>query len=126
MAPFTSSQPLRIGFIGVGAVVGYHHLPGLRLDERATLTAICDADTKLLSRRQAEWGVEHVTTDAIELCKSDLVDAVVIATPNDLHRPIAVAAAQGGKHVMCEKPLGLNAAEVRSMYVAAPTPAWCT
>ncbi len=113
------SQPVRVAFIGVGAVVAYHHLPGLRLDSRARLAAICDADAALLARRQAEWNVEQATTDALELCRSDRIDAVVIATPNDLHRPIAVAAAAAGKHVMCEKPLGLNAGEVRSMYEAA-------
>ena len=43
----------------------------------------------------------------------------MIATPNDTHRPIAVAAARAGKHVMCEKPLGLSAGEVREMYEAA-------
>jgi len=44
MASFSPSQPVPVGFIGVGAVVAYHHLPGLRLDPRARLTAICDAD----------------------------------------------------------------------------------
>ena len=44
---------------------------------------------------------------------------MIIATPNFTHKPIAVAAAQAGKHVMCEKPLGLNAGEVRAMYEAA-------
>ena len=43
----------------------------------------------------------------------------MIATPNFTHRPIAVAAAEHGKHIMCEKPLGLSAAEVREMYHAA-------
>src|SRR5262245_9155762 len=46
------------------------------------------------------------------------VDAVIIATRNSKHKPIALAAAKHGKHVMCEKPLGLDAAEVRAMYHA--------
>ncbi len=53
------------------------------------------------------------------LCADPDVDAVIIATPNFTHRPIALAAAEHGKHVMCEKPLGLTAAEVRQMYHAA-------
>jgi predicted dehydrogenase len=114
-----TSQPVRVGFIGVGAVTAYHHLPGIRLDPRARLVAICDADPGLLQRRKEEWNVEHATTDSEGLCRSDQVDAVVIATPNDTHRPIAVAAAAAGKHVMCEKPLGLSAAEVRQMYRTA-------
>jgi predicted dehydrogenase len=119
MAIRATSQPVRVAFIGVGAVTAYHHLPGLRLDPRARLVAICDADPGLLERRKAEWDVAHATTDAEALCRSDQIDAVVIATPNDTHRPIAVAAARAGKHVMCEKPLGLNAGEVREMYETA-------
>ncbi len=54
-----------------------------------------------------------------QICADPEIDAVIIATPNFTHRPIAVAAAKAGKHVMCEKPLGLNAGEVREMYLAA-------
>ena len=86
---------------------------------RARLVAICDADPVLLERRKAEWNVDQATTDAESLCDPTWIDAVVIATPNDTHRPIAVAAARGGKHIMCEKPLGLSAQEVRQMYEAA-------
>jgi predicted dehydrogenase len=119
MATTSHSGPVRVAFIGVGAVTAYHHLPGLRLDSRASLAAICDADPALLERRQTEWGVSKATTDAAALCQTDAIDAVVIATPNDTHHPIAVLAAKAGKHVMCEKPLGLSAAEVRHMYEAA-------
>src|SRR6185437_9293787 len=97
----------------------YHHLPGLRLDPRAELVAICDTDPEILARRKVEWDVGLATTEPEELCTRDEVDAVVIATPNDTHRPIAVAAAKAGKHVMCEKPLGLGADDVRQMYEAA-------
>ncbi|MDR3622390.1 MAG: Gfo/Idh/MocA family oxidoreductase [Paludisphaera borealis] len=119
MSSFSTSKPVRVAFIGVGAVTAYHHAPGLRLDPRARLAAVCDADPNLVEKRKTEWNVEIGTTDAIELCQSDAIDAVVIATPNDTHKPIAVAAAKAGKHVMCEKPLGLSGVEVREMYEAA-------
>jgi predicted dehydrogenase len=115
----SAGTKIRVGFIGTGGVTAYHHLPGLRLDPRAELAAICDADPDLLKRRQDEWQVPQATTDPEALCAGNTVDAVVIATPNDTHRPITLAAARGGKHIMCEKPLGLNAAEVREMYEAA-------
>ncbi len=114
-----SGKKVRVGFIGTGGVTAYHHLPGLRLDPRAELTAICDTDADLVKRRQEEWQVAQATTDPEALCAGDTVDAVVIATPNDTHRPITLAAARGGKHIMCEKPLGLSAGEVRQMYEAA-------
>ncbi|MHB1560877.1 MAG: Gfo/Idh/MocA family protein [Isosphaeraceae bacterium] len=114
-----AERRIGVAFIGTGAVTAYHHLPGLRLDPRAELVAICDADPDLVAKRKEEWSVPIASTDAEAICRRDEVDAVVIATPNDTHRPIALAAARAGKHVMCEKPLGLSAGEVREMYEAA-------
>ncbi|MFI5455118.1 MAG: Gfo/Idh/MocA family protein [Isosphaerales bacterium] len=119
MPESSTVKKVRVAFIGTGAVTAYHHLPGLRLDPRAELVAICDTEPGVLERCRAEWNVAHATTDPDAVCRLDSVDAVVIATPNDTHRPIAVAAARAGKHVMCEKPLGLSALEVRQMYEAA-------
>ncbi|HEY2838895.1 MAG TPA: Gfo/Idh/MocA family oxidoreductase [Pirellulales bacterium] len=113
------SKPVRIGIIGAGAVSDYHHAPGIRLDPRAELVAACDADPALVERRRADWGIERVTTDYHELCADPNVDAVIIATPNFTHKEIALTAAAGGKHIMCEKPLGLSAVEVEEMFVAA-------
>jgi predicted dehydrogenase len=114
-----TKPPVRIAIVGAGKVSDYHHVPGIRLAPRAKLVAACDADAKLLEARRKDWGIEKVTTDFAAICSDSEIDAVVIATPNFTHRPMAVAAAKAGKHIMCEKPLGLNAAEVREMYVAA-------
>jgi len=110
--------PVRFGIIGAGAVSDYHHVPAIRLDPRAELVAVCDSSAELLERRRGEWGVDLVTDDFEQVCAHPDVDAVIIATPNFTHKPIALAAFRHGKHVMCEKPLGLNAAEVRQMYHA--------
>ena len=119
MDKISTRTPVRIGIIGAGAVSDYHHIPGIRLDNRCELAGICDASPDLVEKRRKEWGCERVTTDYRELCSDPNIDAVVIATPNDTHVPISVAAAQNGKHIMCEKPLGLNGGEVRTMYHAA-------
>jgi predicted dehydrogenase len=110
---------VRIAILGAGAVSDYHHVPGIRLDPRAELVAVCDANEALLQQRQQQWGVSWVTTDAEALCADPRIDAVIIATPNATHAPLAIAAAEHGKHVMCEKPLGLSAAEAGRMYEAA-------
>ena len=115
---FSASNPVKIAIVGAGAVSDYHHVPGIRLDPRARLVAVCDASEQLLAKRRQDWGVDYVTTDFEQVCRDPNVDAVVIATPNFTHKPIAVSAAQNGKHIMCEKPLGLNAGEVRDMYHA--------
>ncbi|MDB5353194.1 MAG: putative dehydrogenase [Planctomycetota bacterium] len=110
-----SDKKVRVAILGAGAVSDYHHVPGLKLDPRAEVVAACDADANLLARRKDEWGLERVTTDYQELCSAPDIDAVIIATPNFTHRDMAVAAAEGGKHVMCEKPLGRSAGEVKEM-----------
>lgn len=118
MPKFSAENPVKIAIIGAGAVSDYHHVPGIRLDPRARLTAACDASQELLDRRRIDWSIDVVSTDYNKVCADPNVDAVVIATPNWTHRAITLAAAANGKHVMCEKPLGLNANEVRDMYHA--------
>lgn len=115
MAAIQKQGPVRVAVIGAGAVSDYHHMPALRLDPRAELVAVGDLNAALLEQRRADWGVDRVTTDIDALCRADDIDAVIIATPNFTHKSIALAAARGGKHVMCEKPLGLNAEEARAM-----------
>src|SRR4051794_10560261 len=119
MADAKNVGRIGIGIIGAGAVSDYHHVPAIRLDPRAELVAACDADAALIEKRRKDWGVGSVSTDFRAVCSDPDVDAVIIATPNFTHREIAEAAARNGKHVMCEKPLGLSAAEVRSMYETA-------
>jgi predicted dehydrogenase len=119
MSGATGSKPVRIGIIGAGAVSDYHHVPAIRLDPRSTLAAVADTDKNLLEKRKSEWDVTLASTDPIQIATHPDVDAIIIATPNFTHKPIAIAAARAGKHIMCEKPLGLNKGEVREMYEAA-------
>jgi predicted dehydrogenase len=121
MPDHADQQNVRIAIIGAGAVSDYHHVPGIRIDPRATLVAACDTSESLLEERKAQWSIDKLTTDYQEICDDPEIDAVIIATPNFTHCPIAVAAAEAGKHVMCEKPLGLDAAEVQQMLDAAET-----
>jgi predicted dehydrogenase len=115
----TANLPVRIAIIGAGAVSDYHHVPAIRLDPRAQLVAVCDSSRELLEARRNDWQVDFLTENFAEVCSHEEIDAVIVATPNDTHHAIAVAAAKHGKHVMCEKPLGLAAAEVREMYHVA-------
>jgi predicted dehydrogenase len=118
MPSFSAANPVKIAIVGAGAVSDYHHVPGIHIDPRVKLVAVCDASQELLEKRRKDWGIDKVTTDFETLCADPDIDAIIIATPNDTHRPITLAAAKHGKHVMCEKPLGLDAQEVRDMYHA--------
>jgi predicted dehydrogenase len=102
---------VRIALIGVGAVASFHHIPGIRIDPRVALVAICDDNAKLLEQREREWGPLKVTRNYMDIVNDPSIDAVVIATPNNLHLPITLACIKAGKHVMLEKPIGLNEKE---------------
>lgn len=111
--------PIRIAIIGAGQVADFHHVPAIRLDARAELTAICDPNEALLAKRQVEWSVPKATTDFQEIANDPEIDAVIICTPNFTHHPIALACAAAKKHIMCEKPLGVSYQEAKEMYEAA-------
>ncbi len=114
-----SNSPLHLAIIGAGKVSEYHHVPGIALDPRAELVAVCDADLELARTRAGDWGAGRFTTNPEELFCDSGIDAVIIATPNFTHSPLAIAAARSGKHIMCEKPLSLSAGQVAEMYSAA-------
>jgi predicted dehydrogenase len=114
-----NQPPVRMGIIGAGAVSELQHHPGIRVDPRAELVAICDPNETLLAERRQKWGVDQVYTEYHRLIERDDIDAVIIATPNFTHVDIAMAALAAGKHVMCEKPLGVSAEQVRPLCQAA-------
>jgi predicted dehydrogenase len=80
---------------------------------------VADADEAVAKTAAVRLGFDAWTTDWKEVVESHDVDLVSIATPNFLHAPIAIAAAAAGKHVLCEKPLAVTAAEGERMYRAA-------
>ena len=110
---------VRFAIVGAGAVADYHHVPGIRIDPRAELVAACDPNAQLLEQRKKDWGITRTTTDYNEIAGDPNIDAVIVCTPNFTHLPITLACLAGGKHVMCEKPLGLNFDESAQMYRAA-------
>jgi predicted dehydrogenase len=114
----TEATALRIGLLGVGGVCNAVHHPGLSRIPGVEIAALCDPDAALLARRQDEWGVGTAMSDLDEFLRQNL-DAVVIATPNNMHRGLIEAALQAGCHVLCEKPLGMNLAETIAIYQLA-------
>ena len=110
---------VRVGLIGLGAVCEAVHYPGFSRIPGVELVGLCDADEGLVHFRQKEWGVAEGSTDVEEFLDKVAPDAVAIATPNRLHRPILSAALRAGCHVLCEKPLALDSEETRMVYAEA-------
>jgi predicted dehydrogenase len=108
-------RTLKIAIIGCGGVTLQNHLPGLALCPHVTVTALCDTDAATLERARQASGVVVTSNRYEEIVSRDDVHAVIIATPNVTHGPIAVAAFAHGKHVLCEKPLALAHAEAKAM-----------
>jgi myo-inositol 2-dehydrogenase/D-chiro-inositol 1-dehydrogenase len=115
---------LNIGLVGYGFMGRTHanaYLQAPRffdLPLRPVLKAVCARKPDRAKAFAANWGFESVESDWRALVERKDIDLIDIASPNDTHHDIAIAAAKAGKMVMCEKPLGRNAAEARAMVEA--------
>jgi predicted dehydrogenase len=112
---------IRIGVIGTGRVGIIHAHNFARAVPHATLAWLVDPDeiSRLNAAREVGLNANHGTTvDYREALKDERLDAVVIAMPTAFHKEIVVAAAEAGKHVLCEKPMALNAEECDEMTAA--------
>jgi predicted dehydrogenase len=111
---------LGVALIGTGSIALANHLPGFALcGDLARVVALCDSDPATLERASHQTGITKAFADWRDVLKRDDVHAVVIATPNHVHAPIALAAIAAGKHVLCEKPIAMNVDEAVAMYRAA-------
>src|SRR5262245_40238792 len=108
---------LRIGVIGAG--VGALHLAAYAELPRVEIVALAGLDDDRVRRVAAEYHVPKTYREYEDLLAAPDIDAVSICLPNELHKPVSIAALQAGKHVLVEKPLARNAAEARDIIAAA-------
>ena len=118
------AKPLNIGMIGYG-FMGRAHTNGYKrvsdffqLEYKPVLKAVCARDAAKAQAFADQWGYESIETDWKKLLARKDIDAVDICTPNNLHKEIAIAAAEAGKMILCEKPLSMNVAEGEEMCAA--------
>ncbi len=116
-----SKKPYNIGLIGYGFMGRTHSNAYRRVDNffdleySPVLKAVCGRNAENAQAFAAQWGYESVETDWRKLVARDDIDAIDICVPNNFHAEIAIAAAQNGKAVLCEKPLAMNPAEGQKM-----------
>jgi len=99
--------------------MGQNHVKGFRQHPQAEVVAFADVDPARLAAIGDAQGVAKRYTSAEAMLESEKLDVVSICTPNVFHKPLALKAFEAGCHVLCEKPLAMNAAEGREMLAAA-------
>jgi predicted dehydrogenase len=116
--------PLRIGMVGYGFMGRAHSNAYNRvnnffdLEYKPVLQAVAARDAEKAQKFADTWGYASVETDWRKLVERKDIDAIDICTPNNLHHDIAIAAANAGKMILCEKPLSMNTAEGMEMVAA--------
>lgn len=115
--PSASEKTLRWGIIGTGHRASRAHIPAIRsFDSQMQIVAVCDVMEKHLQDGvQRAGGAVEAYADYQKLLADERINAVLIATPNLLHKEMVVAALEAGKHVMCEKPMAVSIDECRAM-----------
>jgi predicted dehydrogenase len=111
-------DPLRVGLIGGGYIAEYH-LAGLAAAGGAEVPVLATRTPARAAPIARRFGIPEVVADYRALLERRDVDAVVIATPDDTHEAIAVAAAEAGKAILLQKPMARTAAECRRIIAAA-------
>ncbi len=116
-----STNVIRYGVVGLGYIAQAAVLPSFKHAKNSRLTALISGNAKKQELLGKKYRVPNVTDyDHYDtFLKSGVADAVYIALPNSLHAPYAIAAADAGLHVLCEKPMATSEKECRDMIAAA-------
>lgn len=112
-----TTTKLRVGVVGLG--IGRMHIEGWRQHPLVEVVSIADADPSRLAAVGDAFGITGRHASAQAMLAAERLDAVSICVPNKFHHPLALAAFEAGCHVLCEKPMAMNAAEGREMLAAA-------
>jgi predicted dehydrogenase len=108
---------LRVGVIGLG--IGRLHIEGWREHPQVELVAIADPDAERLERVGNQYGIAARYDSAEAMLAAEKLDVVSVCTPNKYHKALTLVAFAAGCHVLCEKPMAMNADEGREMLEAA-------
>ncbi len=105
---------IKIGVIGVGGISD-SHIGAYLKNPDCELCAFCDIDKKLLEEKAEKYGVKEIYTDYNEMLAKADIDAVSVCTWNSEHAPATIAALKAKKHVLCEKPMSIDAESAKEM-----------
>ena len=112
-------QKVKWGILGTANVARWGTIPGMKQSPSCELYAIAGRNPEKAESYKRDYGFEKAYGSYDELINDPDVQAIYIPLPNDLHLKWVKAALQSGKHVLCEKPLALNANEAKEMFQTA-------
>lgn len=107
-------KKVKVGIIGAGGISAFH-ISGYKLLENVELYAVCDINEQRAKECAEKNNIPYVFTDFNEMLKLGELDAVSVCTWNSVHAPATIAALKAGKHVLCEKPMAIDAKEALEM-----------
>jgi len=110
---------VRVGVVGTSWFTEALHLPALQSHPRAQVVALCGRNEERLTAVASAFGVPQRFTDWKRMIATAPLDALVVASPDDLHHPMAMQAMEAGLHVLCEKPLAMSVPQAREMMETA-------
>lgn len=112
-------KKIRWGVLSTARIGTEKVIPAMQLGEYCTVTAIASRQLEKAQAAARRLGIEKTYGSYEELLADPDIDAVYLPLPNHLHVPWAIKALKAGKHVLCEKPIGLNAAEAQELLEAS-------
>jgi predicted dehydrogenase len=110
-----TQEKIRIGLIGAGNIANVHLQEFGKLKDQCEIVAITDTFLPLAKQRAEQYGIGIVSASPEELILREDIDAVIVAVPNQAHAPLTIFALEQGKHVLVEKPMGLNSAAAKDI-----------
>lgn len=112
------AEKIKVGIIGVGGI-SESHISAYLSNPKVELYAFCDINRKRLEEMGKKYGITRLYDNKEEMLALKEIDAVSVCTWNSEHAPCTIAALNAGKHVLCEKPMAMNAEEAKEMKAAA-------
>jgi len=114
----STHRKVKLGCIGCGSPMRVMFGPILKYLENGELVAVMDINESKARWAQKMYKVKRIYTDLDEMLKDDEIEAVIVGSPHHLHREHVIKAAQAGKHILCEKPMGRTIEECDEMIKA--------
>ncbi|TYP79397.1 putative dehydrogenase [Paenibacillus methanolicus] len=112
------SKIIHFGIVGAG-VISASHAKVISGNPHARLLAVCDVDREKAEKLARAYGAAHIFTELADMLALEQLDVVIICLPSGMHEAAAIAAANAGKHILCEKPIDITLEKIDRMLEAA-------